>query len=195
MVKGPNSWLAVYIDDILSPWKLESSSITTPRSFCSAFVCKVLLSNSIDSLEISLSIIEYCLLLSIIGITVLPLSRAYFHFSIIFIIAFCALWFWQNLVNSGKNLDWKKSFIYLKSILSYILDAWERKLTGWYISLLSSPSLLNIELTSDNLSWFGKKPFSWSIGNFRTYRDVKINRSFQYSYSIPLVKFPFLIHV
>ena len=48
----------------------------------------------------------------------------------------------------------------MKTILSSILDARERTLTGLQFSLLSSSSFLSTLVTSANLSWFGKQPLS-----------------------------------
>ena len=63
-------------------------------------------------------------------------------------------------MNNGEYIDSKKRFIWLKTILSNILDAWERALTGRQFSLFSSSSFLTTGVTSANLSWFGKQPLS-----------------------------------
>ena len=56
--------------------------------------------------------------------TFLLLSRAGFHFSIIFSKAFACCGFCENL-------DSKNRCIWLKTILSNNLDEWKRTLTGW----------------------------------------------------------------
>ena len=70
------------------------------------------------------------------------------------------MWFLQNPVNCGENLDSKKTFIWSRTVLSSILDTWERTLTGQLFSLLNSSYFFNTGVTSANLSWFGKQPFS-----------------------------------
>ena len=62
-------------------------------------------------------------------INTVPLSRTRFQFPVIFSKAFCVLWFWQKPANRDKNLDLKKRFIWLITLLSDILDAWERIFT------------------------------------------------------------------
>ena len=62
-------------------------------------------------------------------INTVPLSRTRFQFPVIFSKAFCVLWFWRNPANRDENLDLKKRFIWLITLLSDILDAWERIFT------------------------------------------------------------------
>ena len=82
--------------------------------------------------------------------TFVPLSRACFHFSVVFRKAFCVLWFFPNPVNSGENLVSEKIFIWLKTILSNILDVWERILNGdnfLYLAHLLSSTQESLPLT------------------------------------------------
>ena len=67
------------------------------------------------------------------------------------------MWFLQNPVKSGENVDSKKGFIWLKTILSNILDTWERTLTE---HLICSFYFLDTGVFSFNLSWFEKYPLS-----------------------------------
>ena len=62
-------------------------------------------------------------------INTVPLSRTRFQFPVIFSKAFCVLRFWRNPANRDENLDLKKRFIWLITLLSDILDAWERIFT------------------------------------------------------------------
>ena len=72
-------------------------------------------------------------------------------------------WFLQNPVNSGENLDSKKKIIWLTTILSNILDEWEKALTGQQFFLRYSSSFFNTGFTSTYSIWFGEQPLSDEI--------------------------------